>query len=116
MQADTENNYTEAFNCVDHIKLWKIIKEMGVPGHLTCLLSNLYAGQEATVNIGHRTKDWFKTGARQRQACILSPCLFNLGAEYKAMAPHSCTPARKIPWTEEPGRLQSMGSLRVGHD
>ena len=67
---------------MDHIKLWKILKEMGAPGHLTCLLSNLYAGQEATVNIGHRTKDWFKTGERERQACILSPCLFNLRAEY----------------------------------
>ena len=86
-------------------KLRKILQEMEIPDHLTCLLTNLYAGQEATVRTGHGIRDWF-----------------NLGKEYikavseKVMAPHSSTLAWKIPWTEEPGRLQSMGSLRVGHD
>jgi len=73
-------DYAKAFDCVDHNKLWKVLKEMGIPDHLTCLLKNLYAGPE------------------------------------KTMAPHSSTLAWKIPWTEEPGGLQSMGSLRVGHD
>ena len=63
-------------------KLWKILKEMGIPDHLTCLLRNLYAGQEATVRTGHGTTDWFQTGKGVRQGCILSPCLFNLYAEY----------------------------------
>ena len=68
--------------CVDHNKLWKILKEMGIPGHLTCLLRNLYAGQEATVRTGHGTTDWFQIGKVVRQGCILSPCLFNFYAEY----------------------------------
>ena len=67
---------------VDHNKLWKILKEMGIPDHLTCLLRNLYAGQEETVRTGHGTKDWFKIGKGVRQGYILSPCLFNLYAEY----------------------------------
>ena len=67
---------------MDHHKLWKILKEMGVPDHLTCLLGNLYAGQEATVRTGHGTTDWFQIGKGVRQSCILSPCLFNLYAEY----------------------------------
>ena len=67
---------------VDHNKLWKILKEMEIPDHLTCLLRNLYAGQEATVRTGHRTTDWFQIGKGIRQGCILSPCLFNLHAEY----------------------------------
>ena len=75
-------NYVKAFDCVDHNKLWKILKEMGIPDHLTCLLKNLYAGQEATVRTGHGTTDWFQIGKRVRQGCILSPCLFNLYAEY----------------------------------
>ena len=75
-------NYAKAFDCVDHNKLWKILKEMGVPDHLTCLLRNLYAGQEATVQTGHGTTDWFQIGKGIRQRCILSPCLFNLYAEY----------------------------------
>ena len=71
------------FDCVDHNKLWKILKEMGIPDLLTCLLRNLYAGQEATVRTGHGTTDWFQIGKRGRQNCILSPCLFNLlYAEY----------------------------------
>ena len=73
--------YAKAFDCVDHNKL-KILKEMGIPDHLTCLLRNLYAGQEATVRTGHGTTDWFQIGKGVRQSCILSPCLFNLCAEY----------------------------------
>ena len=75
-------DYTKAFDCVDHNKLWKILKEMGIPDHLTCLLRNLYAGQEATVRTGHGTKDWFQIGKGVCQVYILSPCLFNLYAEY----------------------------------
>ena len=72
----------KAFDCVDHNKLWKTLKEMGIPDHLTCLLRNLYAGQEATVRTGHGTTDWFQRGKGVRQGCILSPCLLNLYAEY----------------------------------
>ena len=75
-------DYAKAFDCVDHNKLWKILKEMGIQDHLTCLLTNLYAGQEATVRTGHGTTDWFQIRKRVRQGCILSPCLFNLYAEY----------------------------------
>ena len=73
--------YTKAFNCVDYNKLWKIL-EMGIPDHLTCLLRNLYAGQEATVRTGHGTTDWFQIGKEVSQGYILSPCLFNLYAGY----------------------------------
>ena len=80
----------KAFDCVDHnklwknffLKLWKILKEMGIPDHLTCLLRNLYASQEATVRTGHGTTDWFQIGKGTCQGCILSPCLFNFCAEY----------------------------------
>ena len=72
----------KAFDCVDHNKLWKILKEMGIPDHLTCLLRNLYAGQEATVRTGHGKTDWFQIRKGVRQGCILLPCLFNLYAEY----------------------------------
>ena len=75
-------DYVKAFDCVDHSKLWKILKEMGIPDHLTCLSRNLYAGQEATVRTGHGTTDWFQIGKGEHQGCILSPCLFNLYAEY----------------------------------
>ena len=75
-------NYAKAFDCVDHNKLWKILKEMGIPDHLICLLRNLYASQEATVRTGHGTTDWFQIGKGVRQGYILSPCLFNLYAEY----------------------------------
>ena len=75
-------DYAKAFDCVDHNKLWKILKEMGIPDYLTCLLRNLYAGQEATVRTGHRTTDWFQIGKGVCQGYILSPCLFNLYAEY----------------------------------
>ena len=74
--------YTKAFDCVDHNKLLNILKDMGIPDHLTCLLRSLYAGQEATVRIGHGTTDWFQIGKGVCQGCILSPCLFNLYAEY----------------------------------
>ena len=75
-------DYAKAFDCVDHNKLQKILKEMGIPDHLTCLLRNLYAGQEATVITGHGTTDWFQIGKGVHQACILPPCLFNFYAEY----------------------------------
>ena len=75
-------DYAKTFDCVDHNKLWKILKEMGMPDHLTCLLRNLYAGQEATVRTGHKTMDWFQIWKGVRQGYILSPCLFNLHAEY----------------------------------
>ena len=75
-------DYAKVFDCVDHNKLWKILKEMGIPDHVTYLLRNLYAGQEATVRTGHGTTDWFQLGKRVCQGYILSPCLFNLYAEY----------------------------------
>ena len=75
-------DHAKAFDYVDHKKLWKILKEMGIPDHLTCLLRNLYAGQEATVRTGHGTTDWFQIGKGVHQGCILSPCLFNLYAGY----------------------------------
>ena len=75
-------DYAKTFDCVDHNKLWKILKEMGIPDHLTCLLRNLYAGQEATVRTGHGTTDWFQIGKGVLQGCILPPCLFNFYAEY----------------------------------
>ena len=87
-QESSRETYTfvlltaKAFDCVYHNKLWKILKEMGISENLTCLLKNLYAGQEATVRTGHGTTDWFQIGKGVRQGCILSPCLFNLYAEY----------------------------------
>ena len=75
-------DYAKAFDCVDHNKLWKILKEMGIPDHLTCILINLYAGQEATVRTGHGKTDWLLTGKGVCQGCILSPYLFNFYAEY----------------------------------
>ena len=74
-------DYAKAFDCVDHNKLWKILKELGIPDHLTCLLRTLYAGQEATVRTGHGTIDWFQIGKGVHQGCILLPCLFNLYGE-----------------------------------
>ena len=87
MEQLTEHHFcsidcAKAFDCVDHNKLWKTLKEMGIPDHLTCLLRNLYAGQEATVRTGHGTTDWFQIGKGVPQGCILSPCLFNSYAEY----------------------------------
>ena len=75
-------DYAKAFDCVGHNKLWEILKEMEIPDHLTCLLRNVYAGQETAVRTGHRTTDWFQIGKRVLQGCILSPCLFNLYAEF----------------------------------
>ena len=75
-------DYAKAFDCVDHNRLWKILKDIGIPDHQTCVLRSLYAGQEATVRTGHGTLDWFQIGKGVCQACILSPCLFNLYAEY----------------------------------
>ena len=74
-------DYAKAFDCVDHHKLWKILKEMAIPDHLTCLLRNLYEGQEATVRTGHGTTDWFQIGKGVHQGCILTPCLLNFYAE-----------------------------------
>ena len=75
-------DYAKAFDCMDHNKLWKILREMGIPDQLNCLFRNLYAGQEATVRTGHGTTDWFQIGKGVHQGCILSLCLFNLYAEY----------------------------------
>ena len=75
-------DYPKAFDCVDNTKQWKILQEMGIPHHLTCLLRNLYASQDATVRTGHGTTDWFQIGKGVHQGCILSPCLFNFYAEY----------------------------------
>ena len=75
-------DYTKAFDCVDHNKLWKILNDTGIPDHLTGLLRNLYAGQEATVRTGHGKADWFQIGKGVHQGCILSPCILNLYAEY----------------------------------
>ena len=82
MPGFLHREYLYILNCVDHNKLWKILKEMGIPDHLICLLRNLYAGQQATVRTGHGTADWFQVGKGVRQGYILSPCLFNLYAEY----------------------------------
>ena len=79
---DNTCDYAKAFDCVDHYKLWKILQEMGIPDHLTCLLRNLYAGQEATVRTGHGTTDWFQNGRAVHQGYILSSCLFTFYAEY----------------------------------
>ena len=84
-------DYAKSFDCVDHNKLWNILKEMGLPDHLICLLRNLYAGQEATVRIGHETMDLFKIGKVVCQGCILSPCLFNLYFQFFKESPH-CFP------------------------
>ena len=78
----SQSPYAKAFDCVDHNKIWEILKEMGIPDHLTCLLRNLYAGQGATVRTGHGTTDWFQIEKGVHQGCILSPYLFNLYAQY----------------------------------
>ena len=78
-------DYSKAFDCVDHNKQWKILKELGIPDDLTCLLRNLYAGQEATVRTGHGTTDWFQIGKGVHESCILSPCLFNLYSEFSSV-------------------------------
>ena len=92
-------DYTEAFDWVDHNKLWKILEEMGIPDHLTWLLRNLYAGQEATVRTGHETTDWFQIGEGVHQGCILSPCIFNLYAEFNSVQSLSRVWFFATPWT-----------------
>ena len=100
-------DYAKAFDCVDHNKLWKILKEMGIPDHLTCLLRNLYAGQEATVRTGHRTTDWFQIGKGVCQGCILSLCLFNLYAEYIM---------RNLGWMKHKLLLRLLGETSITSD
>ena len=100
-------DYAKAFDCVDHNKLWKILQEMGVPDHLTCLLRNLYAGQEATVRTGHGTTDWFQIGKGVRQGCILSPCLFNLYAE------SSC---EMLGWMKHKLESRLLGEMSITSD
>ena len=93
-----------ALDCVGHNKLWKILKEMGIPDRLTCLLRNLYAGQEATVRTGHGTADWFQIGKRVRQSCILSPCLFNLYAKYIM---------RNVGWRKHKLKSRLLGEISI---
>ena len=105
-------DYVKAFDCVDHNKLWKILKEMGIPVHLTCLLRNLYAGQEATVGTGHGTTDWFQIGKGVRQGSILSPCLFNLYAKY--IMRNAGLEETQAPGIKIAGR--NINNLRYAHD
>ena len=93
-------DYSKAFDCVEHNKIWKILQETGIPAHLSCLLRNLYADQEATVRTAHETTDWFQIGKGVRQSCILSPCLFNLYAEYIVQNARldEAQPGNKIAW------------------
>ena len=100
-------DYAKAFDCVDHNKLWKILQEMGIPDHLTCLLRNLYAGQEATVRTGHGTTDWFQIGKGVCQDCILSPCLFNLYAEYIM---------RNLCWMKHKLESRLLGEISITSD
>ena len=104
-------DYSKAFDCVDHNRLWMILQDMGIPDPLNCLLRNLYAGQEATVRTGHGTMDWFKIGKEVRQGCVLSPCLFNLCTEYIM---------RKAGLDEAQARIKIAGrnikSLRYAND
>ena len=100
-------DYAKAFDCVDHNKLWKILKEMGIPDHLTCLLRNLYAGQEATVRTGHGTTDWVQIGKGVCQGCILLPCLFNLHAEYIR---------ETLGWKKHKLELRLLGEIAITSD
>ena len=100
-------DYAKAFDCVDNNILWKILKEMGIPDHLTCLLRNLYAGQEATVRTGHGATDWFQTGKGVCQGCILSPCLFNLYAEYIM---------RTLDWKKHKLESRLLGEISITSD
>ena len=100
-------DYAEAFDCVDNNKLWNILKEMGVSDHLTCPLLNLYGGQEATIRTQHGTTDWFKIGKGVCQGCILSPCLFNLYAEYIMQMPG---------WMKYKLESQLQGEISVNSD
>ena len=100
-------NYAKALDCMDHKKLWKILKEMGIPDHLTWLLRNLYAGQEAAVRTEHGTTDWFQIGKGVRQGCILSPCLFNLYAGYIM---------RKLGWKKHKLESRLPGEISITSD
>ena len=104
-------DYAKAFDCVDHNKLWKILKEMGISDHLICLLWNIYAGWEATARPGHGTMDLFKIGKGVHQGCILSPCLFNLYAEYimRSAGPDEAQAGIKITW-------RNINNLRYADD
>ena len=104
-------DYVKAFDCVDHNKLRKILKEMGIPDHLTCLLRNLYAGQEATVGTGHGTTDWFQIGKAECQGCILSPCLFKL-MENSAVA----TGREKVSFHSNPKERQWQRTFKLLHN
>ena len=97
----------KAFDFVDHNQLWKILKEMGIPDHLTCLLRNLYAGQEATIRTGHGTTDWFQIGTGLCQGSILSPCLFNLNAVHHAKMPG---------WMKHKVELRFPGEISITSD
>ena len=105
-------DYAKAFDCVDHNKLWRILKEMGIPDHLTCLLRNMYAGQEATVRTGHGTTYWFQMGKGVRQYCILSPCLFNLYAEYIMRNAGLEEAQTGIKW-EFPGEISKTSDMQM---
>ena len=100
-------DYAKAFDCVDHNKLWKILIEIRIPDHLTCLLRNLYAGQEATVRTGHGTTDWFQIGKGEHQGYILSPCLFNLYAKYII---------RNAGWKKHKLELSLLGEISITSD
>ena len=102
-------DYAKAFDCVDHNKLWEILKDMGIPDHLTCVLRNLYAGHEATVRTGHGTTDWFQIGKGVLQGCILSPCLFNLCV---AVA----TGLEKVSFHSNPKERQCQRMLKLPHN
>ena len=101
-------DYAKAFDCVDHKKLWKILKEMGIPGQLTCLLRNLYAGQKATVRTGHATTDWFQIGKGVHQGCILSPCLFKLYMQ--------STPCKMPGWMKHKLESRLLGEISITSD
>ena len=113
-------DYAKTFDSMDHNKLLKILKEMGIPDHLTCRLRNLYAGQEATVRIGHGTTDWIQIGKGVHQGCILSSCLFNTYAEH--IMRNTGLDEAQLPIIRNKSapavyaNLRSMGSPRVGHD
>ena len=97
----------KAFDCVDHNKLWKIPKEIGIPEHLTCLLRNLYAGQEVIVRTGHETTDWFQIGKRVCQGCVLSPCLFNY---------MQSTPCEMPGWMKHKLESRLLGEISINSD
>ena len=101
-------DYAKVFDCVDHNELWKILKEMGIPDHLTCLLRNPYAGQKATVRTGHGTTDWFHIGKGVRQSCILSPCLFNLH--------HESTSWETLGWRKHKLESRLLGEISIISD